>query len=330
MSRTVPIVLLTAVLLFLTGAPSSAVADDEEARPAAWSPWGADVPKLGETRFLSTPFLPDPFIRTVLSNKLGYGGANDLKLTLLEMEEQPVLGLEGDVVYALLEIRYQHAVQGWLAVWVDARLSTRLGTELQSLLAQGVSLFTGLEVGWLARVYETDRHVLSTSVSLSNSSSTIVDLYSFVNRIIEDGGLEPDNTLVRDVPRLSGGADLRYAFAASEMIGIQANGKAIYGETAERRASNQWSYVLGAVLHLDLYARTRLPLGFALGYKHVTVPDPVDGDIAGRHSFLLNTSYTGRPDFTFGLDFQYERVPMPGFDEDANVFSLLASLWYYF
>jgi hypothetical protein len=325
------VTLLIAALLLPHGAPSPAMAQDEEAPAAAWSPWGAGVPRLGDTRFISTTFLPDPFIRTVLRNKLGYGGASDLKLTLLEDDEgEPILGLEGDVLYALLGLRYQHAVQDWLAVWVSARLSARLGNELQSLLAQGVSLFTGFELGWLVRVYETDRHIVSTSVSLGNSSSTIVDIYGFVNRIIEDGGLEPDNQLVRDVPRLDGALDLRYAFAASDMVGIQANGMAVYGETVERRAGNQWSYVLGAVLHLDLHARTQLPLGFALGYKHMTAPDPVDGDRAGIHSFLLNTSYTGRDDFTFGIDLQYERVPLLRFDEDASVFTLLASLWYYF
>jgi len=329
MSRTVQIALFIAALLLLHGAPSPAGAQDENA-PAAWSPWGAGAPKLADTRFISTPFFPDPFIRTVLRNNLGYGGARDLNLNLLEIDGEPVLGLEGDLLYALLNIEYQFAVQDWVAVWGNAGLSARLGTEIQSLLAQGVSVLTGFELGWLIRVYKTDRHIVSTSVSLNNSSSTIIDIYGFVNRIIEDGGLEPDNKLVRDIPLMKGGLDLRYAFAANDMVGIQVNGAAIYGESADRTAGNTWSYALGALVHLDLYARTEVPLGFALGYKYLTLPNPADPSEAGANLFLLNTSYTGRDDFACGIDFQYEKVPIPRFDEDANVFTVTASMWYYF
>jgi hypothetical protein len=68
------------------------------------------------------------------------GGANDLKLTPLEIDDDRVSGLEGDVLYALVNIKYQFAVQDWVAVWGSVGLSARLGSEIQSLLAQGVSV----------------------------------------------------------------------------------------------------------------------------------------------------------------------------------------------
>ena len=323
------IIVLTAVLL-LGGAPSPAGAHDDQAPPESWSPWGAGVPELGETRFVSTSFLPSPFVRTVLRNKLGYGKADDIRLTLIKLDDDPVMGLEGDVLHAVLDIEYKHAVREWLAVWGGARLSARLGNEIQSLLAPGVSLFTALELGWLVRIYESDRHIVSTSISLNNSNSTIVDIYGWVDRIIEDGGLEPDNELVMDVPRLYGVLDLRYAAAVSDMVGIQASVAGLYGEALDRQDGNEWSYILGALLHFDLHARSGVPVGFAVGCKRTSIADPVESSQGDSNAFLLNASYTGRRDFTFGLDITYYKVPMARLDEDANVFSALASMWYYF
>jgi hypothetical protein len=81
---------------------------------------------------------------------------------------------------------------------------------------------------------------------------------------------------------------------------------------------------------MDLRSRGYIPVGLALGYRYASTPDPVDGGRAGSDALLLNVSYTGRPDFSCGLDLQYERVPIPRFEEDARVFTLLASMWYYF
>lgn len=327
MSRTIPTIFILAALLFLVGPPDKAGAADVYSQPVEWSPWGAGAPKLGNTRFMSTTFAPDPFIRTSLRAKLGYGGANDVRVTVLDLGDSLELGLEGDMLYAHLDLRYQHAIQNWLAVHAGIRLSTRLGNELESLLAQGVSLFTGFNLGWMVSVWEADRHLLSTSLSLNNTTTTLVDFYGYLEDVIDD---QPDPSLIKDIPRLNGSIDLRYAFAATGMLGIQGYGKATYGETLERGSENRWFYTVAVTLHLDLARRTAFPVGLLGGYKYLSAQDPDGMELQGTHSTVLNVSYTGRPDFTFGVDLMYEVVPLRGFDEDAGVVTLMASIWYYF
>lgn len=330
MSANVPIALLLAAALLAPASASSSGPEQGEASSKVASPWQAGVPSLGETRFIPSTLLDDPFIRTSLRSKLGYGKANDLRLSLLEIDDEAVLGLEGDLIYALLDVRYQYAVQDWLAVWMEANLAARLGNGLQSLLAQGVTVMDGFEVGWLFRLWQTGRHLLSGSVSATNSSSTIVDLYTFVQRAVEEAGIAPDNRLVKDASMLSAALELRYAYAASDMVGLLAAGRARYGETVSYSSVNEWHYALGGSVHLDIRDRTGLPLGFVLGLRYDSLPDPSDGTRTNSQTALLNVSFTGRQDFSVGLDIRYERVPLARFDEDAHFFSGLISMWYYF
>jgi hypothetical protein len=330
MSPNIPIAVLSAVLLLAPGLASAAGPGGAEASSESASPWRAGVPSLGETRFIPNTLLDDPFIRTSLRTKLGYGRANKLRLRLIEIGDGPVPGLEGDLIYALLSFRYQHAVRDWLAVWMEANMAARLGNGLQSLLAQGVTVRDGFEVGWLFRTWRTDRHLMSASLSLSNSSSTVVDLYTFVQRVVDEGEIAPDNRLVKDVSMLSAALELRYAYTAGDMVGLQAAGRAIYGETVNYYSVNEWHYALGAAVHLDILDRTGLPLGFVLGYRYNSLPDPGDGSRTNSQTALFNVSFTGRRDFSVGFDIRYERVPLARFEEDADFLSGLVSMWYYF
>jgi hypothetical protein len=313
-------------MLLLAGALPAQAADSDDAT-GEWSPWGAGVPMLGETRFISTTLAPDPFIRTAMRSKIGYGGADNVKVVVLDLGDSLSLGLEGDVLYAYLDLHYKHAVQNWLAVYGGVNLATRLGNDVTSFFTQGVSLLTGFNLGWLIRLWEADRHMLSTAVSLSNSSTTLVDFYGYLEDVIED---RPNPSLVRDVPRLNGTVDLRYAFAATDMLGIVGYAAGTYGETLQRGAKNEWFYSLAATLHLDLARKTDLPIGLLGGYGYRSAQDPEGIALQGAHAAALNISYTGRRDFTFGVDLMYELIPTRGFQESADVFTVLTSIWYYF
>ncbi len=107
------------------------------------------VPVLGETRFMSNAFLPAPFITTNLRSSLGLGQARNVHTPILVIDSVEVIGLEGDLLYALLDAKYQYAVQDWVAVWGRFLVNSRLGNELQSVLAQGVSVHNGFE--WWGR-----------------------------------------------------------------------------------------------------------------------------------------------------------------------------------
>jgi hypothetical protein len=315
--------ILLAVALLIAACPVEG--SGQEDKPAR-NPIGVTAPRLGETRIVQTSFLPDPFVNTRATMLVGYGSSGDIVTPLLEINGEPVVGLEGNLVYAILGFYYQYAIRDWMAAWVRVSMAARLGNELQTILAQGLSAFSGFEIGWLFRLYETDRHLLSTSLMVRNSDTSIIELIGWVEGIIEG----EDVDLLRKSPTLATVADLRYIYAISNWTAVQLSGQLSYGEAIDRRVGNDWYYGGGGILSLDFNRRTGFPVGLAGGYKYTTIPEGGD-DIADHiQSVLIGISYMGRPDFHLGLDLEFQRMPVRRVDDTTSFFTAMISMEYYF
>lgn len=321
MTITISILLMPAILICTC--PVEAAGHDES---NGSSQSYHTAPRVGKTRVVSTTFLPAPFINTEASISLGYGKSSNIVTPLLEIEGQPVLGLEGDILYAILGFEYSHAVRDWVAVWAQMKVTARLGNELQSLLAQGVSAATGFELGWLIRLYENDRHLLSTGISVRSGSVTLVDILGWANGVIEDENV----SLVRKSPTLGTLWDLRYVYAANDFTALQALGQLAYSETVERSLGNEWYYGFGGLVSFDLTEKARTPIGLALGYRYTTVPEGGDDIADNVHAFLVGLSYVGRPDFSIGIDLEFQRVPIKGIEDPAKFFTAMIAMDYFF
>jgi hypothetical protein len=319
-----------ACVVCLLGIPAGLFASDPgEAGPRDYRE-GFKVPNLNGTRFISSRFLPDPFVRTRINNSLGYGSTSRLEIPLIEIDGNPVLGLKGDLVYATLNLDYQHAVRDWLGVWGRVGLTGRLGNGVQALLSQGVSVMSGFELGWLFRLWQADRHIVSTSISMSNSSSTVVDIYGFVERAIKEGGFSPDNSIVRTAPLLRTNFDLRYALAATGAVGLQVTARGSYGEAVARALGNEWHYRVGAGVHINLDSSFEVPVGFLAGYSYGDILEMMDVAKGQESAATLNLSYTGRADFCFGFEVEYWRIPLFGLQEKSNLLTSAITMSYYF
>jgi hypothetical protein len=285
------------------------------------------MPMLGKTLVIPTKFMPDPFINTSAQVSLGYGKSSGIETPILEIGGETILGLEGDLLFALLIFDYRYAVQDWLGVWIEIRAAARLGNELQSILAQGVNAYTGFSLGWLFRLKQTDRYLLSTSLMVSNGSTTIVDILGFVEDIIDGAG---HYSIVRTVPTLGTIGDLRYAYAANDYISLQVRGSAAYAESIERDKGNDWYYSIAGTVGFDLMPRVRVPLGTVLGFKHNTIPEGGEDIVGDSQSFLLNLSYTGRPDFSIGLDIEYHLITVKSLKDKVKYTSAVITMQYFF
>lgn len=284
------------------------------------------APKVGDTRVVSSTFLADPFVNTQSSIVLGYGKSNDIVTPLIEINGEPVVGLEGELLYALLSFQYRHAVRDWVAVWAQLNIAARLGNELQSMLAQGLNAATGFELGWLFRLYENEKHLLSTGISVKDGDATVIDVLGWAEGVAEGEDVE----LVRKSPTLGTVGDLRYIYAANDFTALQFLGQLAYSEAVERYAGNEFYFGLGGLVSLDLNKRTGHPVGLALGYKYSTVPEGGDDIVDNTQSALLGISYTGRPDFSIGLDLEFQRVPIKGIEEPTQFFTAVISMRYFF
>jgi hypothetical protein len=168
------------------------------------------IPVLGEHKFMPNSIVRDPFIKTYIRNSVGIGHALDLDIPIVEIGENQVLGLRGDLVFTSLDFEYHHAVKDWLAVWGRFNILARIGNDTQALLSQGITAATGFEFGWLFKLMRKDNTMLSLSLNLENGSATIINLLDYINKIIE-GDYTYNNSLVNKVQSLRGGTGLRFA-----------------------------------------------------------------------------------------------------------------------
>ena len=288
------------------------------------------VPKLENTTFVSNTLIKDPFINTRFCNTIGFGQTVNLETPLKKILGEDVPGLTGEVYYAILDFEYQYAVREWMAIWGEIRINGRFGNEMQALLTQGATAFGGFQLGWLFRLWQTERHMLSLSADVNKTVTTVIDIYGFLKTAIEEGEISEQNKIIRDVPILTTALGLRYAHAISDMFGLVASGRVAYGESIRQDEGEKFYPSLGLTLHMDLKNTEDIPIGFVTGYKYSFVADNGDGKLSEAQSILFNISFTGRADLNLGLDIQYQQLPMLGFDNKVEFITGQINLSYYF
>jgi len=283
-------------------------------------------PAIAGHTFLSSDAVPDPFVRSYVRQSLGMARALDLSYPLGIIGEDTLALLEGDLTYAVLEFEYQHAVKHWLAARGRFNLRSRVGTEGTSLLTAGVQFNTGFEFGWLIRLLESDRVVVSLSADVSNRSFTVVNLAQFARDIING---VPEPVLTDKVPTVRGSGGLRFGWGVSRLFGLTAAFDGGYGDATRRDERARFVYSAGATLDFDLGAVTSVPIGVGLTYNQTSVFQNVSTESAQRTA-VVRVGYTGRPDFMIGLDAIGNIVRDIDVAGTVKAFGVILTMRYYF
>ena len=320
----------TAVLLAgmsSLGAPAAAVA--QEARAAVETRPGP-VPHLGDHRFVQSTQIRGPFFGTSFRNRLGVGRSDGFVAGAIEIADTTFQIESGDLLYVNLLFVYQQSVKDWLAFNLAFGGVGRLGTETSSLVVEGVNVGTAFSLGWMIRLWESEDMLLSGSMDVHNHSFTVVDLAGFVNRIVEDGGLEPGNTLVRSIPVLLTMGGLRYAYGVNDIVGVIAEANLGYGESLNRDASSEWYHTFGLAVDFDLNPRTAVPVGFAVGSRFYNVPVG-DPDLEGTGaSGFFRISHTGSENLNLGLELESQWLELRQLDDRIRYTAVALDLQCYF
>ena len=277
------------------------------AHPAAAQQDQGAFPRLGDHRFSPSSFVRDPWVNTYVVSNLGLGQAIDVVTPPIVIGGDTIPGLAGNLVFATLDLEYQQKIVDWFAFRVGYRVDARVGTQVETLLSRGINTIMGFEIGWLARLLESDNNLLSLDVRVSNKSYTTVDIAGFVEDILE--GI--DASIVRNSPAIRAAAGLRYAHEFSDLFGIIANGEVGFGESIQRVADDdQVFFQLGGQLDFDLDAWRDIPFNVAVGFRTDSYPE-ASPDVTGHiNSGYLRVGYIARDDFTVGLTFSGSSVPI--------------------
>lgn len=256
-------------------------------------------PNLAGHTFLSTDLVPDAFVRTYVRNSLGYAAAANLEYPSVVIDGDTLLSLEGDLSYATLGFEYQQAVKDWIALRVSLQGQTRLGTQLSSIVIDGVTVNAGYDLRWLVRVRQSSRTMLSGSLGLSQQSFTRIDVKGFVEDVIAGA---PNPRIIDDVPALRSYAGAHFSWAISRPFGLTALLKGSYGETPWRDEPEGWGYEYGATVDFDAGPAWHVPIGAALGYLQQSSP-ALTSEISGAARMtVLRIAYNAQPDFIVGID----------------------------
>jgi hypothetical protein len=327
MSRTFTLAL---AFLMMVLPASEAARSQEIDSSSAGAPPSRVVGTLGGHSFVPSAFVQDPFVRTYLRTGLGFGMTPNFSTPPVTVNGTTVEGVKGSLLFALMNLEYQHALRDWLAVRGHFKIIGRLADETRPLLAQGVTLYTGFELGWLFRLAASERIFLSASLEVSNSSFTDINLKRFIEGIIEDGGLSPGNSLVEATPTLQGGGGIYAAYAISELVGLTATARLHYGESADSAEVDSWDYLIGAAFDFNLLNQGGPPIGFVVGGRTASTLDVGGAASKSTQTFFGRIGYTGSRDFALGLDLAYELVPVRNLEEKQGFMSALVEIRLYF
>ncbi len=77
---------------------------------------GGQRPAVGSHSFTETVDVPSPFVRSFIRNRIGAGMAFDFEIPPIEIGGEPIAGLKGDLLFAILDFEYQYAIKDWIAI----------------------------------------------------------------------------------------------------------------------------------------------------------------------------------------------------------------------
>ena len=272
------------------------------------------IPRLAGHTFVTSNLIPDPFVKTQLGLLIGLGSAFDYEIRGPVLGEDTLIVEEGKMKWVIAEFDYRQRVTDWLQLDALVGGGARVGTNAASAIAQGVSVVSAFRLGGLARLAQSNSVALSATLSVNRSSSTLLNLVEFAEEIIdsvESGGSLDSLSLSRKVNTWQGRGGVRFAWAPSRALGVTALAALSVGEDLLVLEETATSWNAGALLDLDLHSISNVPLGFVIGYHYGSQAHRSEQASGGSHRATVGIAYMGREDFSVGLEFLGESVPLP-------------------
>lgn len=285
-----------------------------------------NLPRLNNHYFIPNSNTNSPFIKSSFGMNLGIASSKDFENVILEIGDTALIGYKGSLIFADLNFDYQQKIKDWISLYMNIGVTARIGTELQSILSQGVNTVSAFKIGWLFKLLENEKNYLSGSIQINSYSANFISISGFVKDIINQN---PNASISKNIPILDANVGLRYAHGFSEKFGMVAFGEFGYGESY-KRGEDSFIYTIGGLFDMNLATTTKVPLGFALFFNLYDRPDIVQVESNFATNGGLKISYSGAPHFNFGAEISRLRVPIPNVEKKVVSTSAFITCIYYF
>lgn len=299
----------------------SAVTAQETETPAR-----EKYPSLYGHKFPSTSYMRSSFISTHVQADIGIGNTSVLEIPGIEVGEYEIFNFTGQLMYFDLDVQYQQRFTPWLALFITAKMSGRVGTEMSTILVDGVNTLSGGTIGWLVRIMQTQKFNLTGSMQLNNVNGSFINVPAYIEELIEN---EPYPSVIKQVPSMSAGLGLRGAYAFNPTWGIQFNMDYYYGESLQREVSQSY-FSAGIIGDVDFNPKRDVPIGLSLGYILSTAPVIVMENGGTANLAIGSIRYSGAEDFELALQFTYYSAYLNSIQDKAFVKKTMLTFKFYF
>lgn len=278
---------------------------------------------LGGYRYIPSNLVPDPFIVSHFRNATGAALAMNETFPLLVADGDTLLALAGDVAFLSLNFELQHAVDDRVAFRVGGLGTSRLGTGAESLLTQGVTAATSFEMGTSVRLWNAERFLLTATADAGIGSVLAIDVFQYVEDVIDAGFQGASLTQTDDGLGLDAG--LRSAWTLRRWAGLTGLVKMHYFNTVRR---DELGWGIGISGSIDFGQKQGPPVGLlaTVAFDDIRF-DPNEKSEAHYGGGVF---YTGREDFSLGLEISYFRNPLRQPEVSLDGMTFWISAWYYF
>ena len=285
-------------------------------------------PELYGHQYVINSLIQGPFLNTTFSLTSGIGTSSNYDQPLV-INGKEITGLFGQLTYGSFNAQYRQKIKDWLAFSVSANFNGQLGSQRISIITEGINIGTSLNFGWIIKAYQSKKLMLGASANISNQSVTIFNMYDFVNKIIQNGEITPDNKLVKTINLTAGLLGLSTAYAFNRTFG--AIGKFNFGYGESISSVNRGYFDAGISIDANFNPKHHIPIGFALGYDWNNFGQE-DVSIKNPQNILFKINYTGRKDFDLGVEMNTQFFTLTRLNQDINieVFNISAGIAYYF
>ena len=266
------------------------------------SPVGAQNPgrELNGHRFLLSGQVPSPFVTSFIRTTTGGGAALNVKTPFIDVDGDTLGTLEGNVGFVLLGFEYQQKVTSWLALRGGFTASARLGTDEQSILAQGVTGILGWGIGGSVLLVTKPTWLVSGGLDFQQNGFVGLVPFRFAQTVIDSGGLTKDNNLVSTTGTVSSRATLRGGWAPRRWLGATGVIEAGVGDIQDLRSKGV--YGGAATVGVDFRELGWWPVG-VMGFVRYDSFNQNGADLSSSSTRLgMGVLYTGRRDFSIGLE----------------------------
>jgi len=309
--------LVTLALALLLVAPAANAQEGQEATSRS----------LNGHKFIPSARLFDPFIVTYVRNNTGVGSAMDV-VSRVEDLEGGTVELVGDVTFLGIGFGYQQRLADWVAAYIDVGGGGRFGTAVESIVSTGLNAYVDFKLGAKFRLWHNQRFYLSANLDYANTGVSSVNVLNWVRNVVDSGELT-DSTLVTSGSTGSARGGLNLAYSPAPWLGL--TGVTFFGlGNAVGDLDSEFAFEGSIAADIDFGAISKVPIGLLLAFNSNSFTQE-GGDITESiDSFIWGIFYTGRDDFSIGLEFQNATLPLRGEQESIRSSEMSINLRYWF